>query len=87
MNNIYHLLNQNEGHVIKVRLKLAMSAYKKGLRFYEDYEEEALVSLETMFYTNLISKEEYEELKEQLYFLMRLYKGRKGKALGRKDVK
>lgn len=86
MYNIYHLLNSSYGYVIKRELMTAFRVYKRGDNHFWIFEEESRTSLETLFYCDLISWQEYTELDEQLCYLMRLYKGARGSALGRKDV-
>lgn len=87
MNNIYHILNATIGITMEVHLITAMKLYKKKDNDYRVYERAAIASLSTMRDCGLLGIVEHIELREQLNYLMRLYKGARGSALGRKDVK
>ncbi len=89
--NIYHLLNAKEGRTLRLNLLLAKETYEKRENYhwtywYWTYEENARACFSTIKNCGKIGYDEYKELLEQLYFLMRLYKGKRGPSLGRKDV-
>ncbi len=86
MYNIYHLLNSSYGNTLKLKLILAMKSYEKRESYFCWFEGEAETCLSTLFDCKIISSKEYNVLIDQLFFLMRLYKGVRGSALGRKDV-
>lgn len=85
--NIYHVLNSMIGDTMATELITAMKLYKGGNPYYRSSEDAALASLRTMWNCDLFDYKEYMELREQLLYLMRLYRGLRGSALGRKDVK
>lgn len=84
--NIYNLLNSNEGYPLRRNLLLAKRTYEKGKDYYWVFEEKAISCLDTMLYCKIISGSEYSKIYDQIYFLIRLYKGVRGSELGRKDV-
>lgn len=87
MYNIYHFLMSEAGSTTKTNLLSAMDCFKKNIFIYGIYETAAVHCLETLWRCNFIDFHDYNELREQLNYLMKLYKCKRGSSLGRKDVK
>lgn len=69
---IYSLMN--EIRTLRRYVKLAYTSYQEGKKFYEDFEDMARASFNTLTEINFIEPDEVEELREQLYHVLRMYK-------------
>ena len=69
---IYSLMNKV--HTLGFYTKLAVKCYREGKKYYCNFEDKALASLETLLDVDYISRYEYVELSEQLCHVFRMYK-------------
>lgn len=61
---------------LKLRVELAYECYKEKKPYYNVFEDEAVIALDTLADVKYITFEEYIECKEQLYHIFRMYKRR-----------
>lgn len=69
---IYTLMNKV--HTLKFYVLLAVSTYRENKPYYSHFEDKAHVSLETLLDVDYISREQFNDLADQLFHVFRMYK-------------